>query len=53
MVKSCALGEFGATLTLVARKPAEVGEAVAQLAEKEVAAMGFPADLGGPTPPPT
>ena len=41
-----ALGEYGATLALVARKPGELDAAVAQLASAGVEAAGFPADLG-------
>ena len=41
-----ALGEYGATLALVARKPAELDAAVAELAAKGIQAEGFAADLG-------
>jgi NAD(P)-dependent dehydrogenase (short-subunit alcohol dehydrogenase family) len=43
-----ALGEFGASLALVARKQSELDAGVAKLAEKGVTAVGFAADLGGP-----
>jgi short-subunit dehydrogenase len=41
-----ALGEFGATLALVARKQGELDAAVAELAAKGIKAEGFAADLG-------
>ncbi|HEV2598878.1 SDR family oxidoreductase [Sphingopyxis sp.] len=41
-----ALGEYGATLALVARKEAELDAAVAELASRGISAHGFPADLG-------
>lgn len=46
-----ALGEYGATLALVARKQAELDEAVTKLAEKGIAAHAFAADLGGAAAP--
>jgi NAD(P)-dependent dehydrogenase (short-subunit alcohol dehydrogenase family) len=42
-----ALGEYGATVVLVARKQAELDEAVALLAGRGIRACAFPADLGG------
>jgi NAD(P)-dependent dehydrogenase (short-subunit alcohol dehydrogenase family) len=41
-----ALGEFGASLALVARKQAEIDSAVEQLNTAGCAAVGFAADLG-------
>lgn len=41
-----ALGEYGATLALVARKQGELDAAVAELAAKGIQAEGFAADLG-------
>jgi gluconate 5-dehydrogenase len=41
-----ALGEFGATVILTARKPTELAEAVAHLAALGIAADCFAADLG-------
>lgn len=41
-----ALGEFGATLVLVARKQAELDAAVEQLSQEGCKAVGFAADLG-------
>ncbi|AGS26551.1 gluconate 5-dehydrogenase 2 (plasmid) [Rhizobium etli] len=46
---ACALGEFGASLALVARKRAELDEAVAILAAKGVQAFAIDADLGAPS----
>lgn len=43
-----ALGEFGATLALVARKQNELDAAVAELAIKGIKAEAFAADLGAP-----
>ncbi len=43
-----ALGEYGASLALVARKQAELDVAVEQLATMGVTAVGFAADLGSP-----
>lgn len=43
-----ALGEYGASLALVARKQGELDAAVEQLAAKGVTAVGFAADLGSP-----
>lgn len=43
-----ALGEYGARLALVARKPAELDAAVAELAGQGIQAEGFAADLGEP-----
>ncbi len=43
-----ALGEYGASLALVARKPAELDAAVAELAAKGIQAKAFAADLGAP-----
>ncbi|MBO9544550.1 SDR family oxidoreductase [Caulobacter sp.] len=43
-----ALGEYGASLALVARKQAELDAAVADLAGKGIQAEGFAADLGAP-----
>lgn len=43
-----ALGEYGATLALVARKQAELDAAVAELTGKGIKAEGFAADLGAP-----
>lgn len=43
-----ALGEYGASLALVARKQDELDAAVAQLAAAGVTAEGFSADLGAP-----
>ncbi|MBO9559362.1 MAG: SDR family oxidoreductase [Caulobacter sp.] len=43
-----ALGEFGATIVLVARKQAELDAAVAELAGQGVTAAGLAADLGAP-----
>jgi NAD(P)-dependent dehydrogenase (short-subunit alcohol dehydrogenase family) len=42
-----ALGEFGASLALVARKQAELDAAVGQLNREGCTAVGFAADLGG------
>lgn len=41
-----ALGEYGATIALAARKRPELDEAVAALAEQGIVARGFSADLG-------
>ena len=41
-----ALGEYGASLALVARKQAELDEAVKQLGAEGCTAVAFPADLG-------
>ena len=41
-----ALGEFGATVALVARKQSELDEAVDGLAKRGIRAKGFAADLG-------
>lgn len=41
-----ALGEYGASLALVARKQAELDEAVEQLGAEGCTAIAFPADLG-------
>ena len=41
-----ALGEYGASLALVARKQTELDAAVAELAAKGIQAEGFAADLG-------
>jgi gluconate 5-dehydrogenase len=41
-----ALGEFGATLFLVSRKPADLDHAVAQLRDRGFAAYAMAADLG-------
>ncbi len=46
-----ALGEFGAQVVLVARKPAELDEAVADLTAKGALAQGIAADLSGPHAP--
>ena len=43
-----ALGEFGASLALVARKQADLDLAVEELASSGCLAVGFAADLGGP-----
>src|SRR3954471_14339476 len=43
-----ALGEFGASLALVARKKADLDAAVEQLAAAGCTAAGFVADLGTP-----
>ena len=43
-----ALGEYGASLALVARKQAELDAAVEQLSAKGITAAGFAADLGSP-----
>ncbi|WP_297510806.1 SDR family oxidoreductase [uncultured Caulobacter sp.] len=43
-----ALGEYGASLALAARKPDELDAAVAALGERGVTAAGFVADLGAP-----
>lgn len=43
-----ALGEFGASLALVARKQADLDTAVEELAAVGCTAVGFAADLGGP-----
>ena len=40
-----ALGEYGATMALVARKQGELDEAVAKLADMGITAHGFAADL--------
>ncbi|MDH7973232.1 SDR family oxidoreductase [Sphingomonas sp. AR_OL41] len=41
-----ALGDYGATLALMARKPDELDEAVATLAARGIIAHAFPANLG-------
>jgi NAD(P)-dependent dehydrogenase (short-subunit alcohol dehydrogenase family) len=43
-----ALGEYGASLALVARKQAELDAAVEQLTAADCKAVGFVADLGAP-----
>ncbi|KMS56810.1 SDR family oxidoreductase [Sphingobium cupriresistens] len=43
---ACAIGEFGASIALVARKRAELDEAVALLAAKGIQAFAIDADLG-------
>lgn len=43
-----ALGEFGATVVLVARKQQELDATVAELREKDIDAAGFSADMGHP-----
>lgn len=43
-----ALGEYGASLALVARKQAELDAAAEQLSAQGVNAVGFAADLGSP-----
>jgi NAD(P)-dependent dehydrogenase (short-subunit alcohol dehydrogenase family) len=43
-----ALGEFGASLALVARKPGDLDAAVQELTSAGCAAIGFAADLGTP-----
>ncbi|MGE3600848.1 MAG: SDR family oxidoreductase [Dehalococcoidia bacterium] len=43
-----ALGEYGATLALVARKEIELDDAVTSLSRRGINAGGFAADLGGP-----
>jgi len=48
-----ALGEYGATLALVARKPAELEAAVAELAARGIKAEAFAADLGAADSAPT
>jgi NAD(P)-dependent dehydrogenase (short-subunit alcohol dehydrogenase family) len=45
------LGDFGATLALVARKQAELDEAVAMLREQGMEAVAFPCDLSDPDAP--
>lgn len=42
------LGEFGASLALVARKQTELEQAVADLADAGIQAAGFPCDLSDP-----
>jgi gluconate 5-dehydrogenase len=43
-----ALGEYGASIALVARKRAELDEAVKELESKGIRSIGFDADLGNP-----
>lgn len=46
-----ALGEYGASVALVARKQQELDDAVAALGERGIAAHGFAANLSGPEAP--
>jgi gluconate 5-dehydrogenase len=43
-----ALGQAGARLVLVARRPDQLAEAVTALQEEQIAAIALPADLAGP-----
>ena len=45
---AAALGEYGAVPVIVARKQAELDQAVATLADRGITAYAFAADLSGP-----